>query len=59
MCVGAQVAYRLYKISLAAGKDCIQYFAVDGEEKKVTQGQGELLASPESTSLYLTALLLT
>lgn len=35
-----QVAYRLYKISLASGKDCIQYFAIDGEEKKVTQGQG-------------------
>eukprot|EP00892_Ulva_mutabilis_P004358 jgi/Ulvmu1/2294/UM013_0141.1 len=35
-----QVAYRLYKISLASGKDCIQYFAVDGDEKKVTQGQG-------------------
>lgn len=35
-----QVAYRLYKISLASGKDCIQFFALDGEEKKVMQGQG-------------------
>lgn len=44
-----RVALKLFRISTASSLECFKYFAINGEEKKVTKGPSEL---PDIVSVY-------